>query len=46
MKQKEIAVFWEKAFIEEVANQFNKDEMKNVMSFVNDIIKIGFLRYR
>ena len=46
MKQKEIAVFLEKAFIEEVANQFNKDEMKNVMSFVNDIIKIGFLRYR
>ena len=41
MEQEEITVFWEKAFREEAANSFNKDEMNNVISFVNDISKRG-----
>ena len=41
MEQEEITVFWKKAFREEAANSFNKDEMNNVISFVNDISKKG-----
>ena len=41
MEQEEITVFWEKAFREEAANSFNKDEMNNVISFVKDISKKG-----